>query len=180
MTVIAAATDGTRVCMGADSQYTNGGAKFIAARTKLRRMGKILYASDGQLGLESLIEGSDWEPPQAAESLFRWACRYFAPVLRERAVRAGITESRDGFVQVCGVVMLALRSELVKVDPLGGVLPVHGFWAIGSGGAEARGAMHRASGDVTTADMVVRAGLDAACALDDGCSRPFGIEWTNP
>jgi ATP-dependent protease HslVU (ClpYQ) peptidase subunit len=169
--------------MACDSQASNNGTVAVMAESKIVRVGGVLFGSDGTLAIsEYLRRRCRAEAFDGFDDLAVLAGA-FADGLRRhlREVDGLVKNSRDG-LEFPGMTLIARRSEFLVLDAGGSALRLSSpFWAIGSGGSEARGAMHHASTlEHAEASQIALAGIRAAIALDDGCCEPFRWEWTLP
>lgn len=171
MTVIVAVQDPDRVWMACDSQGTQGSG----TKTHLK-FAKILRIRDGlligfcsltirefcQYGLEPGHEGLPLEHTAwiLGESLRGYLQ---SRNLMEKA-QEGVQEFPSNF-------LLARGKEFVEIDSRGNVIRhATPYWAIGSGGPEARGALRALTGLVSDPRQRAIAAVEAAMAFDTGCS----------
>ena len=182
MSVIAVYSDGTRCCMACDSQASNGGAKAIMKGSKIVERNGWLFGAEGSPVAQQAIE-YDLSPASLLEHdpLAHWAAVDFYPWLYSKLKSRGQLVPVSGRDELPGQILIARKSEFVLLDTIGAVVEfATDFWAIGSGGAEARGAMYARELDNGHSDQIVSEAVAAACALDDGCSKPIHFEWSKP
>ena len=73
--------------------------------------------------------------------------------------------------------LLANKSGIYKVSSDRHIAELTSFWAIGSGGNYALGAMHHAyNKEEYSAEDVARIGIEAACEFDKSCALPMDLE----
>lgn len=182
MSVIVAIARDSRVCMAADSQATNNGSKLQLARTtaKIVRLGDFLF-SISSLPVGEFLRRRCSVSPLAGLGLDQ-AAALLADSLRQDFKERALLEVREGQSYLPGEIIVARGSEFVILDSLGSVMRAdHPWWALGSGGPEARAVLYALCRDDTRdTEWIARLAVDAACALDNGCSPPIVVEWTNP
>jgi len=187
VSVIAVASDGTRCCMAADSQIILGGStKATIGSPKIMRLGPLLVGADGTLAMGDAFRyhGSELQVPETLPlALSEWVARVVVPWLRAYCKSADLMEKgEDGALQLPAQTLIAYKSEFCHVDYAGAATQLtNPWWAIGSGGAVARGAMFEsANQEHVGTDEIVLAGVRAACEFDLGCSLPAIHLWTEP
>lgn len=186
MTCIVAIAETGRVWMAADAQASNNGAVMINAAPKIvqrETLGRTLFGSDGSLWLGDAFRYGILPVRHAGQSLAEWCAVELGPWLRERASEGNRWYDRNGGKEWNGQTLVANGSDLVLVDSAGSVVvPIGGRWAIGSGGAEARGALWAMDrdGSAMLAHQRATLAVAAACALDDGCREPIECVCTAP
>jgi len=175
-----------RVVMACDSQASHNGVVMTHALPKIVKRNGFLFGADGPLWLGNFYRYGDL-PERPRDSgpdtmtLPQWCSERLAPWLREAATQRNQWRDIAGGKEFGGQTLVALGSEFVLMDSGGSVLvPAHPWWAIGSGGSEARGALAAlASFGHLRADERAAVAVAAAIALDDGCCEPIREEWTN-
>lgn len=186
MTCIVAIKSNGRVVMAADSQASNNGIVFISSTPKIVRRDGFLFASDGALWLGDFfryVKLPEWPVVGAngmQATLAEWCSTLLGPLLRAAAAERNEWRDVNGAKEYGGQTLVAHGGELVLIDSGGSVIvPADGWWAIGSGGAEARGAIHYATNTVADiADIIAEGAVQVAIALDNGCAGPIQTEWT--
>lgn len=193
MTCIVAVKDHAngRVVMACDSQASNGGAVVSLGACKVVTRDGFLFGSDGPAWLTNFYRYGalpSW-PQECCPTLEAWCVMHLAQYLcAEATLRNRWKDGDFGGKNWGGQTLVARGDSFVLMGSDGGVLtPKQGWWAIGSGGSEARGAifgMGRTaddSGPELSADFAalsaVRA-VRAAIALDDGCGGPVIVKTT--
>lgn len=178
--------------MACDSQTTNSnGAKLTLADGKIVRVGPMLVGGDGTHAVLHFarhvyrgfaLPQGDHENP--AVSGLEARAIHFTDALRDWLKgRDMLSKSQEFNAELPGHLLCAYRDRFVLVDGGGYLVWVESpFWAIGCGGAEARGAMWAAErcGVIRAAPDFARVGVDAAMAFDSACGPPVCIEWTEP
>jgi ATP-dependent protease HslVU (ClpYQ) peptidase subunit len=184
MSVIAVVSDGTRVCMACDSQATSGGAKAALAEPKILRLGEFLFAADGCCSTAHFLRQAFEIGEDAAGVPLAAVAHAFIEAFRPWCKERDLLTDRGGGKELSSFILIARKAEWLLIDAAGSAIALASpWWAIGSGGAEARGAMHATAGDVQLslgAEEIALAGVRAAIDLDDGCSGPVRVEWTTP
>lgn len=186
MTCIVAIKECGRVWMAADSQATNNGAVLIHGLSKIVQrdtFGRTLFGSDGSLWLGDAFRYGVLPTRHAGQSLAEWCAAELAPWLHAKATEGQRWIDRSNGKEWNGQTLVANGSDLVLVDAGGSiVVPASGRWAIGSGGAEARGALWAMDrdGSAMLAHQRATLAVAAACALDDGCGGPIECVCTVP
>lgn len=187
MTVIVAVTDGTRVCVAADSQCTAGnGVKLTLAGGKVSRVptpaGLLLIAAEGSLATDHFIRHHPIAVNCGPDATLDYLAARFAEELRTHLMARDLMRLCDGTRELPGNILMARGCEFVLIDSGGSVVRVESdWWAIGSGAPEARGAMWLGmqAGHVDH-EQVARMAVHAAIELDSGCGFPIRVEWTEP
>ena len=184
MSVIAVASNGTRCCLAADSQVSQNTTKLTMSNTKVVRLGKLLLGVDGSLAMGDALRyhADGLDLGALAGDLPGWLSRNLVPWMRTYLKAADLMDKRDDGHEFPGSMLVARGREFLHIDCAGSVMCCASeWWAIGAGGATARGAMHYAA-EVAghNAEHVVTAGVEAACRLDTTCSLPMCVEWTEP
>lgn len=179
MTVIVAVSGGSRVCMASDSLAVNNGAKGVLKTPKLVRMGTFVIGSSGSFGANQLLPACLKEPFTDPRPLLD-VCKQLADDLRKELKDRDLMRRVNDALEFPGMMLVARGPDFALIDAGGSVIQFdYDWWAIGSGAAEARGAMFVASKyEHAGADEVARAGVEAAIALDDGCGGDIRMEWT--
>jgi ATP-dependent protease HslVU (ClpYQ) peptidase subunit len=198
MSVIVVVSDGIRCCMACDSQTTNNGAKAQLADPKIASAQGILFAGEGVLAFDHYIkrESAKGEPKWVGLTdlnvIAAAIADDFRAWLRDRDM---LVKTDEHNAELPGQILVAKGAEFRVIDGGGYVVKLARPWhAIGSGGGEARGALHaltvdsagteaivkQAGGAPLTVEYIARAAIEAACALDDGCSPPVHVMWTEP
>lgn len=184
MSVIAVIKDALNglVCMASDSQATSGdGSKLVLALPKIVRCGPCLFGCTSLAITQFVREYYAIGPWGDAVSLASFAAKW-ADHCRSHLNERGQLEKHNDMLLFPGEALIAKGGEFCKVDAAGQVITFAlGFWAIGSGGAEARGAIWSMCGsaDPHSIEHIARSGVLAAIDLDDGCSRPVIALWTD-
>lgn len=191
MTVIVAVTDGERVCMACDSQSSNNNCRATLARPKIVRIGPLLVGAEGTMAVGDFLRYRYVIGAWGKEvELAAWCGTTLADDLRNHLRERDLMEKRGDRTEMPGQLLIAKGGEFLILDTGGSVVQVASpFWAIGSGGPEARGAMwaawpasevmHLATNQLhPREETVARAGVEAAIALDYGCGPPVHVEWT--
>lgn len=184
MTCIAALVvkHANKVYMAADSQATHNGCVLVHGLPKIVERDGFLFASDGSLWLGDACRYLDLPVWTDGVPLAQWCAIHFGPWLRACANQGNHWVDRSGGKEWNGQTFVARGGELCLVDAGGGVIvPAGSWWAIGSGGAEARGAMSALEdapdcyapldGNLSPRDILSMA-VGAAILLDDGCCGP--------
>lgn len=192
MTCIVAVRGEGVVWMAADSQATNNGAVMLHALPKVVRRAvepqgspsepmpesyPTLFGSDGTIWLGDYFRWGELPPRIVGMSLAEWCSQKLAPCLRTAATEGNHWVERNSGKEWGGQTLVACGTDIVLMDSAGSVVvPQGNFWAIGSGGAEARGALHVLYRHTThNAYTQAEAAVLAACELDDGCRRPIEL-----
>lgn len=190
MTCIVAVRGDGVVWMAADSQATNNGAVMLhglpkVVRRKVALHGEprepmpdgvpTLFGSDGVLWLGDYFRWGELPPMQVGMSLAEWCAKELAPAMRKVATEGNHWVDRSNGKEWGGQTLMASGTEIVLMDSAGSVVvPQGNFWAIGSGGAEARGALAiLRKHTLFDAEEVAHIAVEVACQLDDGCRRPI-------
>lgn len=180
MTVVVAVSDGTRVCMASDSQTTDNG-HCITVANKVFKHGQVLVGADGKGSIIDLFRYCSPPEYKGMENIAAWAFRDLVPWMHAEMERRSILdEDKSKGWPFPGSVILA-HAERALIVALDGqiVEPERRWCAIGSGRAIASGAIHHAlNADDWKADEVAIAGVEAACAMDNGCGLPIKHYWT--
>lgn len=169
------------VVMAADSQASNNGTVLLHEASKIVARDGFLFGADGALWLGDFYRYGDlpaW--PLTPITLAEWCSERLAPAVRAAATERNQWREINGNKEFGGQTLVARGDELVLMDSGGSVLvPAQGWWAIGSGGSEARGAIFAARALSDSAfDSIAMHAVTAAITLDDGCSGPVNIAWT--
>lgn len=180
MTCITVVSDGTRCCMAADSQATNGGSVAVLSQSKIDRIGPFLVAAEGGIAVGQFVRHH--ATPVLQGDLVEWAVKSFAPELRKHLESNTGMRMYEGRPEFPGQILIAKGADWILMDTGGSVVEIAAtFWAIGSGAPEARGCMwHAIQSEAFEANNIAVRGVEAAIAMDNGCCGPVCIEWTEP
>lgn len=186
MSVVVVVSDGKQCWMAADSQATQGASQAPLATPKIVREFGMLFSVPSILVGNILRQELPMSPPQSqlkAFGLLEWAGSCFQPWLRRKLESWGQLEKlSDGRSEMPGTMLIARGGDFVVCDVSGGVFRVARSWhAVGSGGAEATGALWalETRGCLPPEQMAMLA-VGAACALDVNCSGALTVECTAP
>lgn len=169
MTVIAATiSEGGHVTMAADSR-TCMGSEYLDGNVKAWRLGAALVGVAGGSALYVTTKHFRHLSETAKSDEIAGWCAHLYTALRDAALAHGqVYRNQDGTESLNMQVLVATRCGLWVIHTDGSVCLIPRTWhAIGSGGAEARGALHLG---VTPARAV-----HAAIALDSGCGGPVTV-----
>ncbi|HMI36950.1 MAG TPA: hypothetical protein VK505_04925 [Steroidobacteraceae bacterium] len=169
--------------MACDSQASNNGAIGVLADSKIIRHGPVLVACEGSFAITQLVRYETI--PECSRTLddmdlADWAANAFVPAIRKHLKERDLLRRVNDSLEFPGMTLIARGPEWLLIDSAGSIVRfLNEWWAIGSGAAEARGAMFAASvAEGATADEIADLGVAAAIALDDGCCAPIRHEWT--
>lgn len=167
MTVVAAVKAMGRVHMACDSQATNNGTIMYPAESKIVTRGRYLLGGEGTIAMQSWFRTAPqalFKPHRAG--LVDWVDRIFGPATLEHFTKIGqLTDRRE----LPGQAIIACGSEFVVMDAAGHPVSPGPWWAIGSGGPEARGALFVCSAYGRNPADWPETASRAATHLDDGC-----------
>lgn len=170
--------------MAADSQLSQNTTKLTTSNPKITRLGPLLIGIDGSLVMGDAVRyhSAGLNLTELGDDLPGWLSRELVPWMRAYLKAADLMNKQDDGHEFPGSIMVAHRSQFLHIDCAGSVaLGTSPWWAIGSGGAVARGAMlERAAQEHLDACEVAVAGVAAACELDMTCSEPIHHLWTEP
>ena len=181
MTVIVAVRKGAQAVIAADSAQTDGAlvvpAHFYRSYTKLLRCGECWIGSSGWSAtadaLESIIgrHGGDLDF-SSRTATFESARRIHRLLKDEYFVET--QEDKEQPVESSQLDALILGpSGIFEFESYRSVSEYAHYWAIGSGKTLALGAMHALYPRLEDPLDIARAGMEAACELDEGCRMPM-------
>jgi ATP-dependent protease HslVU (ClpYQ) peptidase subunit len=183
MSTIVVARKGAQAAIGADTMCTLGATKesadYIANHSKMLRVGESYLATVGlaswPLVLASYFARRD-EPPRldSVGAIFE-AARELHAALRHDYFLQPAGDSGDEFESTQLDCLIANRRGIFGLYPLRAVQEYTRFYAFGSGYRIALGAMHAAYEAAGSAELVARAGLEAAAEFDDGTGHPIEV-----
>lgn len=180
MTCIAAAfRSPTEYALGADSCREWRGTRTIGYKPK--RWGPCLFATAGSAPTGEALAGAlmALDPPDGAAHPAPSTEAWRAAQDVEAKLREAFAKVSAGVQPQPGSTMPSIDAELLLVGPTGVyllagdgmVLNPGKWWAIGSGGAEARGVLWALYHD-PRAHSVVLSAVNAAIEMDVGCFGP--------
>lgn len=181
MTVIVAARKASCAVIAADSAQSDGSlvvpAHFYRNHTKLLRCGECWLGSSGWSAtvdaLESIVRrhGEELEFGSRAAT-FETARRIHRLLKDEYFVET--QEDKEQPVESSQLDALIVGpTGIFEFESYRSVSEYARYWAIGSGKALALGAMHAVYERLADPLEIVRAGVEAACELDEGCRLPM-------
>lgn len=176
MTVVVAAQTRRGITMAADTQTTTGWTRHRHNTPKLWTDGRYLTGWAGTLrDIQVIRHWTTWPKHPPGEDVETFAVRKLVPALRSAVADAGVMETDDGreSIHACG--LIAWGHNLVAIDGDWSVfVPHQGRIAIGSGSAEALGAL---GDDGPWTDEQVYLAAKRASELDVYCGGP--IHWAD-
>ena len=181
MTVIVAVRKDGRAVIAADSAQSDGSmvvpAHFYRDYTKLQRCGECWLGSSGWSAtvdaLESIIRchGQDLDFT-SRRATFESARRIHRLLKDEYFVET--QEEKEQPVESSQLDALILGpAGIFEFESYRSVSEYARYWAIGSGKTLALGAMHAVYARLSDPVEIARAGVEAACELDEGCRLPM-------
>jgi len=180
MSTITAARMGGLLCISADTLTTFGdtrlGSSYERWHDKILRYGDsylgIVGSAAHQLVMEHLLrEGKKRYDFRDRLSIFESFLEIHSR-LKERYFLNPKDEEDDEYESSRIDLLLANPHGLFGIFALREVFEFERFWAVGSGGDFALGAMHAVYPEAESAETVVRAGLAAGTAFDTGSGLP--------
>lgn len=186
MTVVAAYADNGTVWMAADT-YASAGGGTVAEVQKVLRIpvgdSEALLGIAGSAPLIQLV-AFDFDAPALRDGgdLDEWAYRVAVELTRvcRKAGHPVVNDNNDQFIG--GGFLLRFAGSLWRVGT-NEATPLGGYYAIGSGGAEALGALyafHLTGKLQLNPDRWVQAAVDAACHWDRDCRAPVTFHVLDP
>jgi ATP-dependent HslUV protease, peptidase subunit HslV len=183
MSTIAIARKGSHVAIGADTLWKDGtttiASGFLVDDSKIIEVGGTLIAhiGDGSWGhvLESSLGGLT-EPPDfsSTRAIFE-TMRRLHPVLKAEYFMNTDEEEDDPFESSQFLCLAANRHGAFGMFSLRSAVEYSQFYAFGPGYKYALGAMLTAYDEASSAQDVVRVGLDAAAEFDEDTGGPIEI-----
>ncbi len=174
MTVIAAARTKSGVVMAADSETSAGWEKIQADRTKLWTDGQYLIGAAGCVRTAQVVKHYTTWPkfrPGEHDDLERFLVREIVPAIRQAVIGHGVVRTKEGAETMPVTLLVAWGDHIAEVSGNGcALMPKSGRYAIGSGYAEALGAL----GDVgpwTRANVIES--VRRATITAHGCDGPI-------
>lgn len=177
MTVIVAArTKGSGVVMAADSQTSAGWEKIQADRTKLWTAGQYLVGAAGCVRTAQVVKHfTTWPKWRDGEDDDREAflVKQIVPAIRRAVSDQGVLDTSKGVHTLAVTLLVAWGDNIAEISGNGcALMPRSGRYAIGSGAAEALGALGDA-GPWTRAEVVEAARRSTITA--HGCDGPIVV-----
>jgi ATP-dependent protease HslVU (ClpYQ) peptidase subunit len=182
MTTLVVVRKGDEIAIAADSLTTFGDTRLAA--THDRAYDKIVQyrgtylgfcgSAAHQLVFESLLrqhENLDFSDKFAIFETFR----KLHPILKEQHFLNPREEEDDPYESTQITALVANPHGIYGVYSMREVFEYTQFWAAGTGGEFALGAMHALYGRLKTAEAVARAGLDAGAAFDRNSALPITV-----
>lgn len=174
MTVIVAARTKAGVVMAADSQTSAGWEKIQADRTKLWTSGEYLIGAAGCVRTAQVVRHfttwPKWRPGEH-DDLERFLVREIVPAIRQAVVGHGVVVTDKGSETLPVTLLVAWADNIAEVSGNGcALMPRSGRYAIGSGYAEALGALGEV-GPWTRANVIEAA--RRATVTAHGCDGPI-------
>jgi ATP-dependent protease HslVU (ClpYQ) peptidase subunit len=183
MTTIAVAKKGGQAAIGADTLTclgsTRESAAHVANHSKILRVGQSYLAVAGhaswQLVLSSYFSRLKQPPSlESALAIFE-AARGMHRALKKAYFLNPGSDSDDEFESSQFECLIANPCGIFGLYALRSVQVYNKFYAFGSGYAYALGAMHAVYDRATSAEEVVRAGLEAGAEFDGPTGPPLEV-----
>lgn len=183
MSTVAVAKKGGQAAIGADTLTclgtTKEGAAYVANHSKVIRVGESYLAVVGHaswpLVLSSYFAKHRELPPLDSVLAIFEEARELHKTLKEEYFLNPTADSDDEFESSQFDCLIANPWGIFGLYSLRSVQEYYKFYAFGNGYKFALGAMHAVYDRVTTAEEVVRAGLEASAEFDDGTGLPIEI-----
>lgn len=182
MTVIVAVKGPEGVVMGADSQTTCGWEPSTRVQPKIFERnagGRLLYFGvAGNVRLSDIIRYAELPDGASYMDAHQWLTTALVPALREASKASGWTEVEKNREDNSGAIIVVTGGRIFKVDNTWSVHePARPYWAIGSGGDHAAGAIAVLLQHTPELGIrgIVLAALEAACVHCIGCGAPLHV-----
>ncbi|MEM9057849.1 MAG: MFS transporter [Pseudomonadota bacterium] len=181
MSIIVVVRKAGRAVIAADTQASDGSltldAAHLANHDKLVPFGDSVLGFAGWSASQEIMESIVRRRPELLDVSSRHALAEAAfklhAVLKEDYF-IDTQEDKDQPVESSQLSMLvASPNGIFELESYRAVSEYTRFWAIGSGRPIAIGAMHAAYAVYDDPLSIARAGIEAACAFDDGCMMPM-------
>lgn len=199
MTVIVAVSDGTRVCVAADSAGQNNGTSLPLSDPKIMQVGPVILGSSGMVINDIVRSIPPWLTPRRYQGGWCWGHGTgmdgtilrlrpwlvdLMPWMRERIDSLGLLCKGDATDKVMpNTFIAALGDSIVYVDVGGTAMePSLPYWATGSGRDHALGSLHTAHHEEAPSPEIVQAAtraVAAAIAFDPACGGPIVFKVTD-
>jgi hypothetical protein len=168
--------------MACDSQASSNGTKAALRGSKIIEIAGALFGAEGSFGVAEFLRSDTWPRQPMASMPLEVVARSFVAAAWSWLKKRDALRIVNGSPELSGNVLVARGPDWILIDSGGSLIDLASdWWAIGSGAAEARGAMFVATLlEHAEAGNIARQGVHAAIALDDGCSFPINQHWTLP
>jgi len=185
MTVITAVTKGNDIAIACDTQTSNGTLKYTADyktnHNKLLTYGESVIAFSGTVAIKQIFEDlfakSAPAPLTTRHEIFHWILSqqdmlkntyYLKPDVGNNKGQVAETNWISGLIaNPHGIFSLGAYREVTEYSK---------FWAIGSGGNFALGAMEILYAQDLTASEIAEAGALTATKFNSGCGTPVYVK----
>ena len=181
MTVIVAVRKGERAVIAADTSQGDGGMlvprRYYRDYTKLRKCGRCWLGVAGWSAtadaLDSILRHHGKELAFSSNAEVFESARTIHRLLKDEYF-VETREERDQPVESSQVSALIVGpAGIFEFESYRSVSAYARYWALGSGKSLALGAMHAVYDRYKDPRDVAKAGVEAACELDDSCLLPM-------
>ncbi|MFK8032089.1 MAG: MFS transporter [Gammaproteobacteria bacterium] len=181
MSIIVALRKGNQAVIAADTAQSDETmvmrAKYLVNNEKILRAGDSFVGLAGWSASQDIFESLAREQPELLKfesraSIFD-SFRAMHEVMKEKYF-IDTQEDKEQPVESSQVGALIVNPHgIFEIESYRSVSEYTRFWALGSGKRLAMGAMHALYDTTDDVGAIARAGVEAACEFDDGCSLPL-------
>lgn len=181
MSIIVALRKGNQAVIAADTAQSDETmvmrAKYLVNHEKILRTGDSFVGLAGWSASQDIFESLIREQPELLNFESRAAIfdsfRAMHEVMKEKYF-IDTQEDKEQPVESSQVGAIIVNPHGVfEIESYRSVSEYKRFWALGSGKRLAMGAMHALYDTTDDVEAIARAGVEAACEFDDGCSLPL-------
>ena len=187
MTVITAVQKGDEIAIACDTQSTSGNhtlkyvAEFKANHSKLLTYGDSIVGLSGTVAIkqifEDLFDQLEPDPFSSRQAIFRWILKQQSKLKSDYFLKTDAGNNKNQVAETNWLsALIANPHGIFGIGAYREVIEYTKFWAIGSGGSLALGAMDILYEQDLSASEIARLGALSATKFSPTCAEPIYVE----